>query len=127
MVVCFEQELTRAYQKATTTSYPPPSACAVLIERQAISTQYQSTSSINTDTTNTDQLLHSYVQDVWDKYHKCSELLANRHKMEVETLWLSQRQQWMERNTGELCVLPGAHESVVSNLYLIFSWAHSTT
>ncbi len=101
--MCFEQELTRAYQKATTTSYPPPSACAVLIERQAISTQYQSTSSINTDTTshNTDQLLHNYVQDVWDKYHRCSELLASRHKMEVEALWLSQRQQWIERNTGE--------------------------
>ena len=101
MVVCFEQELTRAHQKATTVNYPPLSVCSVLSERRNglphINTADNST--LSSTTNDYDQLLNSYVQDVWDKYHRCSELLAGRHKMEVESLWLVQRQQWIERHS----------------------------
>ena len=48
-----------------------------------------------------EKLLVSYVRDVWDKFHDSSKELAGRHRLEVETLWLTQVHQWRERLNSE--------------------------
>ena len=105
--MCFEQELLRAHQKSGT-SYPPLNFCSVLTERlqyNQFPTSFnsipnirpKSQSSEENDLSQHERLLSGYVADVWDKYHRLSVMLAGRHRTEVESLWMTQIQQWKER------------------------------
>ena len=96
--------MLRAQERAnSSTFYPPLSVCSVLMERQfplnqSFFPQENSDSQVSGDSDRKDErLLAGYVRDVWDKYHKESVLLASRHKMEVETLWLTQTHHWIKK------------------------------
>ena len=44
-----------------------------------------------------ERLLTGYIQDVWDRFHKESLSVAERQRLEVETLWIMQLHQWRQR------------------------------
>lgn len=99
-MICFEQELLRAHERVSRTPTEPTlSVCSVLIEKNFPSSQSLAKSDIKLDESEVkdDRLLTSYIQDVWDKFHRESVLLANRHRCEVESLWLLQRHHWTKR------------------------------
>ena len=107
-MICFEQELLRAHEKVSrpvllSNHYSPTSVCSILIERGFPSNQTYCAPSkqeenLVTESLRDERILSSYVQDVWDKFHKESVSLAGRHKSEVESLWLLQVHQWINRH-----------------------------
>ena len=108
LLISFEQEILRANDKIRNpTLLNNHSLCSVLIER--LLPQSNTDDQLNSpaassdnkgvvvDATKDERLLTGYVQDVWDRFHKETLLIAERQKLEVETLWTIQTNQWKQR------------------------------
>ncbi|XP_019852078.1 PREDICTED: probable serine/threonine-protein kinase nek3 isoform X2 [Amphimedon queenslandica] len=137
LLISFEQEILRANDKIRNpTLLSNHSLCSVLIERllPQTNTDDQSNSPAApsdfkgglVDATKDERLLTGYVQDVWDRFHKEALLIAERQKLEVETLWTLQTNQWkqrIEKCTGEVLSVseipashvPFTHTRIISN------------
>lgn len=106
LLLSFEQEILRANDKIRNPMLlNNHNLCSVLIERllPGTNTDDQSNSLVvpshnkGVDATKDERLLTGYVQDVWDRFHKETLLIAERQKLEVETLWTLQTNQWKQR------------------------------